>query len=374
MKGFPVEVTNQASSIPKDAYQGGVNNNAYSLKLVTRTELEAATNTSIGHLYALNAGFAPQPGKAAVITAFTFTSTATITIQGRVGIPVGPLNGVNVPERVFTAVVEANHVVRIPVNWVIRNGQQCTVYALNFMDDNDTEAWIGAHPEVYYITDDYNYNARLTMAVIGTSITNGSGPSSTVNMYITKFKQYLRSLGGNVRYELYGISGSTSTQHSQYFDKGAYDVMANGLPPDIVVLEMAVNDASSGMVVETSIANYTRLITMFLNYPGKDDIRVLVLGATPLESNTASANAEALDDALLELVNQFKESASYNERVFFIKLSGSFNRLTASNYAATDTPGSRIHPSDQGSAAIASTLNTWADSDDGQVFVNWTKG
>lgn len=369
MASFPVQVTNQLSGTPNDAYVGGTGNNAYGLQLsVTRTAIEAAPSSSIGNLFSLNGGFGPQPGKAAVMVGFTICSTKPASFQIRVGVATGPLSGANIPEKDYAFVVNNADPVYIPCNWVIRNGLSVIAYITKLLNPSDTETVVTFSPDVYVITDDFNYNARKTIEWVGTSITNGSGPTSTGTMYHTLLLSYLRKVGKSVRQELYGISGSTTATHYSLFTKGAYDVTMNKVPPDVLVIELGVNDASAGTVTATYTQRLQLYAERFLTNPEKANIMVLILGATPLENTTAYNNSVTLDAAASALVTTMQ--GTYPNRIFFVPLSSSFDRLVASNYASTDTPGSRIHPSDQGCQAIMTNgFETWLATAQGQTFL-----
>lgn len=346
---FPVEVTNQFDPIPSWAYNTGQKNNAYTIQYVTRTQVEAAVNTSIGHLYALNGSFAPQPGKATIVRGYTIASTKPVTMQIRVGTPTGVVASANIPE-MDLAILADSTPQYIPVNWIIRNIKSTFIYCLNFMRAEDTAAWITVTPDCYNIPDDFNWTAKKRMLWIGTSITNGTGPTSTGTMYHTLFKDTLRKLGVSLRHELCGISGSTSATHVPFFTQGAYDNLSDGRPPDIVVIELAVNDASAGTATATYVARLRYDAERFLSNPENKKIMVLILGATPLQNNTAYNNSVTLDAAASVMVTQLQ--AIYPNRIWFVPLSASFDRTNFAFYAQTDTPGFGIHIGDAGNQLV----------------------
>lgn len=373
---FPVTVSNPFSAFGPETYQGGQKNNAYSMLKVAKANVLAATNTSIGHIYALNAGFGPQPGKAAKISSFVISSEKPITVQIRVGTPSGPLNGINIPEMDMVAVIPGmGQPVILPVNWTIRNGEAVLVYCLNFLDNSADSSWIGVYPVVTQISDDFNYNTRKIMKVVGTSISNGTGPDRTDSMYMVMAKEYFRSKGASMRIELEGISGSTSISHTSFVNRGAYDMAMNGQAPDLVVLETAVNDASAAVAVATSIKNDSLFCMRFLNMPEKKDIHVLVLGATPLQNTTAYNNAQTLDSAKNLLVTRIKAlSANYADRISFVRLSNTYDRTVFANYISSDTNGAGIHPNNTGNKFIFTNgWLPWFSSADGVKFINWSK-
>lgn len=364
---FPVQVTNQFNPVPDWAYATGQLNNIYLSQFVTRAQVEAAPNTSIGHIYALNFGFGPQPGKASVITGFTISSSRPVTLQIRYGVPTGPFVGINIPENVIVTVADSNPVY-IPVNWIMRNGKSVFTNCLNFMADADTAAWIEITGNVYNITDDFYYASRKIGEWVGTSITNGSGPTSTGTMYHTLLRDTLRFLGASFRHELNGVSGSTTGQQLPLFQSGAYDRTSGGSPPDVLFIELGVNDASVATPSATYTARLRYFAERFLTNPENKKIMVVILGATPLENTTAYNNSVTLDAAAAALVTTLQ--GIYPNRVFFVPLSSSFDRLVAANYAATDTPGARIHPSDQGCRLIMTNgFAPWLATSQGQIFL-----
>lgn len=363
---FPVQVTNQFDPIPIWAYNTGQKNNAFAVQFVTRTQVEAATNTGIGHLFALNGAFAPQPGKATIIRGFTVQSSKRVTMQIRVGTPTGVVAVANIPE-MDIGVVVTDQPTYIQCNWIMRNIKSVFFNCLNFMDAADTAAWITITPDCYNIPDDFNFNARKRIEWVGTSITNGTGPTATGYMYHTLFKDSLRYLGADVRHELNGISGSTTITHYTFFTQGAYDHLSDGKAPDVLIIECAVNDASANVATADYVANLSLYSRRFLNNPEKK-ITVIILGATPLENTTAYNNSVVLDAAASALVTTLK--ASYPNRVYFIPLSSSFNRSVAANYISSDTPGARIHPSNSGCQQIMNNgFAVWLATADGQTFL-----
>ena len=377
---FPVDVQNQQGSIPNDAYYGGAGTNSYGLQQqILQSAISAATSggSNFGNLYALNGGFGPQPGKAMVIRALNFTATNRSTFQVRVGVATGPLNGINIPEIdvAFAAggVDDAGNLIphKEEVYWVIRNGQSIIAYITKILN-GETETGVFWWPNIFTISDDFNYGASDWMAWFGTSITNGTGPTSTAYMYSTLFCSELRKRGKSVKNEWFGISGSTTASHYTKFTKGEYDIMPNKKPPAIVFIELAVNDASSG----GSSANYTSRLRIYaermLTNPENKKILVVILGGTPLENTTAWNNLLVLDAAAQALVETMKET--YPGRIFYMELHSSFTRTDATTYISTDTAGQRIHPSDQGNADIFNnSMLPWLATDDGQTFVNAIK-
>lgn len=368
---FPVNVTNLPGAIPAEAYQGGSKNNAYTVQTVTKSQIDAAPNTSIGHLYSLNAGFGPQPAKAALVYGFWIKSSKPAPFLINIGQATGVLNSTNIPTMSVSGVADAT-TQYYPVNWIMRNMKSVFLYCLGFLNSEDTSTVITFTPNVTYVTDDFNYKAKHTLMWIGTSITNGSGPTATGYMYHFLVKDYLRQRGISCRNELYGISGSTSLNHYTLFKQGSYDVDMKENPPSAVFLEMAVNDASAGLTASSYKARLKEYALRYLTNPERKDVKVVFLGPTPLENTTAHDNGQNLQAAAVELVNELK--ILYPARVFTIPLSSSYTRTDATRYASTDTNGQRIHPNDAGHADIFTNgFMPWFNSAEGISFINGLK-
>lgn len=376
MRGFPVEVTNPDSGIMNNAYYAGQGTNAYGLQQsILQTQIDAASSggAGFGNLFALNGGYGPGPGKALQVHGFVISSTKQATFFIRVGVATTPLSGVNIPEYNLPAIVGidadgAGDVSQfIPCNWVIRNGQSVIPYITKIL--NGTATTCTYYPIIDTITDDLNVNAKHYVELVGTSIANGSGPTSTAYMYPVLFISEIRKRNKSVKLEIYGISGSTTASHYTKFTKGEYDIMPNKQPPSVVIIELAVNDASAGVSASTSVARMRTYAERMLNHPENENCMVIILGGTPLENTTAWNNLITLDTAYEALVAELAEV--YSGRIFFIKLRDSFTRTDTTKYASSDTAGSRIHPSDSGCADIfEDSLLPWLDGEDGQTFLN----
>lgn len=378
MRGFPVEVTNPDSGIMNNAYYAGQGTNAYGLQQsITQTQIDGASSggAGFGNLFALNGGYGPGPGKALQVHGFVISSTKQATFFIRVGVATTPLSGVNIPEYNLPAIVgidadgSGDVSQFIPCNWVIRNGQSVIPYITKIL--NGTTTTCTYYPIIDTITDDLNVNAKHRIAVIGTSITNGSGPTGTGYMNAFLFASELRKRGKSVKLELYGISGSTTASHYTKFIKGEYDIMPNKQAPSIWFIELAVNDASAGTNVNNYISRLREYAERGLNHPENPDMQVIIAGGTPLENTTAWNNLLVLDAAASALVDELNAIEGYADRIFYIERHNSYPRTDPTKYASSDTPGSRIHQSDAGCADVFEESDlVFLDSDRGQVFLN----
>lgn len=348
------------------ARQGEFGTNAFSLQTITATDIAGGAPSSFGPLYTLTGGFGPQPGKAAVLEGFYITCTEDAKFYIRIGVGVSQLAGANIPEYSTALLLpKGKHFIEYKVT--LRNGQAVIPYIVGYTS-GATTGQVGFTSVVKFITDDFNYAARNTICWVGTSITNGTGPTSTAYMYHTLFKEELRRRGKSVRNELYGMSGSNTATHYTRFMKGDYDVTMQGKPPNALIIELAVNDATAppaGTLYQDRLRAYA---TRFLTNPENKRIPVIILGGTPLENTTNWNNLIALDNAAEAMVADLQQT--YPGRVFWIRLRDSYTRTNAAKYSTSDTPGSRIHPNDSGQADIGAVLIAWLDTEDGQMFLN----
>lgn len=358
-KGFPVEVQNQPSIIPAVAYRGANGTSSFSIQTVTKAQIAAApASPSIGgNLYGLTAGFGPQPGKALEIDGFMIGSTKMANFYIRVGVATGPLAGQNIPEIVPVGTVgpDANGrpvPVFVPCPWVIRNGQSVIPYITKILDDVATETQVTFYPIMNTRNDNFNSQALYTFKWVGTSITNGTGPTSTAYMYHNLVEAYFRSLGVSCRNDLCGRSGSATANHYTNFTKGEYDLDDNGNVPSVFFIELSVNDASTGVAATPYTTRLRKYAERLLNHPEKNDTIIVILGGTPLENTTNWNNLITLDNATDALVQELAAIDKYKDRVFFLKLRDSYPRLDRTKYASSDANGLGIHPSDIGNDDI----------------------
>lgn len=369
---FPVEVTNPFEQIPKWAYYMGQKNNAYTVQHVNRTQIQTGNPTPIGYLYALNGGFSPQPGKATVVEGFYISSTRPVKMQIRVGTPTGVLALAQIPEMDLAFKVDSTTSPYIKCNWVIRNIKSVFIYCLDLLNPTDTATDIFITPICYNIPDDFNWDAKKRLLIISTSIGNGTGASTTGTMYQTLFKDTLRKLGVSLRYEIAAISGATTATHEPFFKQGAYDRLSDGRAPDLVMIELAVNDAYAG----TSSALYTARLRYdaerFLSMPENKKIIVLICGATPVGSTTAYNNSVTLDAAASAMVTSLQ--ATYPGRVFFIPCADAFPRTDRAYYIPSDAVGGEVHPNDAGNQLIMNNkLGPWIGTASGQTVLTALK-
>lgn len=203
----------------------------------------------------------------------------------------------------------------------------------------------------YRITDDFNFGAKKRVLFISDSTLNGTGPTKTSKMWAFLVKAHLVALGYDVRVVLKSVSGSTTADHEGFRAEGYHDIAA----PALVVYGLGINDAGGGV----TDGAYTANVDSMWSWVEKrwSGAKMIVTGVTPLENNTSETRAAGLRTAAQTYV-----SGKASPRLKHINLGGAFDRTNASFYAASDTPGSRVHPNDAGHAAIATTFNTAYDA------------
>ena len=254
---------------------------------------------------------------------------------------IGP-NGVVIPvQQLFRGFQIATNAL---VSLSVRNVQDASPTTVNLFGGMSGQGW--------KLTDDFSFNAPKRVLFVGDSILNGTGPTKTANMWPFLVRDHLRALGSNARVVLKSASSSTSTHHEGWRAAGYHDVD----DPDLIVYAVGANDAITGAATGT----YTTNITAFWTWASKryPNARVVICGVTPLENNTSETNAAALRSAASGYVTSVNDA-----RLKYINLGAAFDRTSGTtNYATSDTAGSRVHPNDTGHAAVASAFNTAWDA------------
>ena len=203
----------------------------------------------------------------------------------------------------------------------------------------------------YALTDDLNFDAEKTMLVLGDSIVNGTGPTRSANMWTFKARDHFKAQGATVRLVQMANSGSSSSEHESWRQAGRYD----GLDADAVVYAVGVNDAVGAVPPTTYRAN----LEAFWNHAQNrwPNATVIVAGPTPVENAATHASAELLRAEAADFVADASDA-----RLKYINLGTAFSRTDASYYASTDPAGSRVHPDDDGHAAIAAAFTAAVDA------------
>lgn len=201
------------------------------------------------------------------------------------------------------------------------------------------------------VTDDFNFSADKVMLLLGDSRFNGTGPTVKYKNIQWQMLRYFRDvIGLDCRYVNKSVSGAGTSFFEQRRLRGDFDELPN---VDLIWYSLGVNDASYGVSSSTTSANLDKIIAWKKAY--WPNATLVLEGPTPLENNTHEAAAAVIRTAMSD-----KVTAAADSKIKFFNAGGIFDRTVASNYASTDTAGSRVHPSDAGHAAWYSAFYTWA--------------
>jgi lysophospholipase L1-like esterase len=295
----------------------------------------------------VNTAAVPLIGKAAFVETLVASCNVPIIAQVQIG-PDAAGRFAGTPIRMMLA---ANQPAVIPTNFLLRGFQvQNGVIALAAIRAFDAapttvDLWGALSAHGWAITDDFEWSAPKVALFVGDSILNGTGPTATARMWPFLVKSYWRSLGTRARIVLKSVSGSTSSDHEAWRAAGYHDIPQ----VDLVVYALGVNDAGTGVTDVT----YTANLAAFWAHVSKrwPTAKMIVCGPTPIENNTAETRAAGLRAAGAAWV-----AAQANARLRFVDLGSAFNRAVSSNYASSDTAGSRVHPNDTGNAAVGAAF------------------
>lgn len=239
--------------------------------------------------------------------------------------------------------------VSIAVRQIIRAFMVSTSNVLLNVRNNMTAGSVDYYGAVsasgWRITDDLDFDAPKVVMFVSDSTMNGTGPTKTATMWPFLFKKRLRELGTRARICLKSVSGATSADHEGWRAAGYHDIAR----ADLIVYAVGINDAGDAVSDSAFVAN----LTAFWQWASKryPKAKVVICGVTPLENNTSETRAAGLRTAASDYVTGVAD-----ERLKYINLGSAFDRTVSSNYAASDTPGARVHPNDTGHAAIYSTF------------------
>lgn len=246
--------------------------------------------------------------------------------------------------------------VTIPVRMIVRgfthsNNGNITLNVRNNLTAGSVDYYGTVSATGYRITDDFDYDAEKTILFIMDSIGNGTGPTKTANMWPFLFKKHLRELSNDARVVLKSVSSSKSTDWSGYLSAGYADIAE----ADLIIYTPSVNDAGAAVSNET----YTTALQSFWDWKQRQfsSAHAIITGTTPLENNTSETRAVGLRTAASTFVSDINHS-----NLHYINNGSRFDRTVSTNYASTDTPGSRVHPNDAGHSSIASGFITDYDA------------
>jgi len=222
----------------------------------------------------------------------------------------------------------------------------------NVYDADKTGVNFAMYAQGWSLTDDLDYAAPKTMLWIGDSITaGGTGPTVKSNQYDWRVRKYYRDKGIRVRMVNMSLSGQTSVVLESRRALGVYD----GIPADLICYSPGINDASQAVSASTYRANVDAVIAWKKAIHPKAEL--IVFGPTPAENNTTETAAAALRAQATAAV-----TAAADAKVSYCNLGAAFDRTVSSNYASSDSAGSRVHPNDAGHAAIWAVVAPFLDA------------
>lgn len=185
----------------------------------------------------------------------------------------------------------------------------------------------------------------ITVAETGIPVIADAGTMKN-STWTWQLRYKMRRAGHRVRMVMKGISGTNTAQHVVFMKNGDYDLPGY----KIINILLGTNNASQAVTVENFIADITEMVTYFrAMYP---DAVIVLCGATPTDNTTWHNLLVTYRAALSAYVTALADPITK-----YIDLGDSFTRTDLTNYATTDTAGSKIHLSVQGNLAVST--NWW---------------
>lgn len=345
--GLPTRLVNQ-DVFPQD-WDKILQIEGYPLALFGNTA--TGTVTASG---AINTGIAGS-SQPPLIGKIPYIDTATVVADGagvmQLGIGGDPIQ--RFPGFAYQFITAPNIPVTIPVKQLIRpymfqNGI-LSVSCRNNLTAGSVTYKCSVSANCRVITDDTNFSADHVIMCASDSTWNGTGPTATWFMAPFLLRDFLRSRGFNCRVVLKTVSGSTSNDHEIWRKAGWHAELLQR--PSMGIYNLGLNDAGNGVARATHLANvqafWTWWSARFPNAP------LIILGPTPTELDST----EALSANYRSDVSAWVTSVA-SPRLKYADPTALWDRKVASNYAGSDTPGSRVHYSDGPHALVAGLLQS----------------
>lgn len=294
----------------------------------------------------------PSLSRAFYIDSLVISSNKSLVMQALLGNNATQSNLQMIPRIIVSPGIPVN----VPVRQVFRPHQTTAPNNTNLgnvsirkvLDATPTGAYVYLTAMGFMIYDDLNFAADKTLLVIGDSILNGTaGITNKSKSMEWLTRGYFQAQGKNVRVINKSVSGSTTSDHEARRAAGVYDF------PQVDYLHYQVGTNDAGAIsAATAQANAAAMIAYKQQrYP---NAKMVVWGSTPRENNTSET---AL--ALIRTAQAAAVTAAADPKVLYCSLATAFDRTVTSNFASTDTPGDRVHPSDAGHAAAYSVASTF---------------
>lgn len=288
------------------------------------------------------------------------TITVTCNRSARVQITLGETGISTSDANMWTVQTSPGIPVVIPVTAIVRpsvtsynNGGLGSARVREIYDGGATTGVnLFAFTSGYSLTDDLDYSAEKVYLHLGDSITGaGTGITDKSYQYDWQTLDYLRSQGHSLRMVNMSVSGSTSALHDSRRKLDAYHFPQ----VDLIGFSSGVNDAAQAVPTATYKTNVKNMIAWKqARYPAAT---MIVYGPTPAENNTTETALVAIRTAASEAVSEANDP-----RVKYCNLGPAFDRTVTSNYAGTDTAGSRLHPSNAGHASVFTIVKSFIDA------------
>ncbi len=178
---------------------------------------------------------------------------------------------------------------------------------------------------------------KITVGVIGGSITQGSLASTPANCYASKFNDWWQNkFPGNVEFVNAGIGGTNS-----YLGVHRVDEQLLSYKPDVVIVEFSVNDTDKVM----NKYSYDSLVRKILSC---DSDPAVILLFTTMEDGTS------LQDVHKEIGSAYDlPMISYHDAVY--------PEVAAGTLKWTDISPDNIHPNDAGHDIINQIISRYLD-------------
>ncbi|MGN0674231.1 MAG: SGNH/GDSL hydrolase family protein [Oscillospiraceae bacterium] len=180
---------------------------------------------------------------------------------------------------------------------------------------------------------------KVTVGVIGGSITQGSSASSTSNCYASLFYNWWleKFPDGNIEFVNAGIGGTNS-----YLGVHRVDDQLLAYSPDVVIVEFSVNDTDKTM----NKYSYDSLVRKILSYESNPAVMLLF---TTMEDGTSLQDVHKEIGAAYDL-----PMISYHDAVY--------PEVATGTLSWKDISPDNIHPNDAGHSIIGQILSRYLDS------------
>ena len=248
----------------------------------------------------------------------------------------------------------------VPLNWVLKCNQYLTVRVNQYTG-------LVADADILHVSSEYdsfaktlynNKNVKRVMHVKGDSITFGTGPTHTANMYQVLMWNHLRLKGCSLGIDLQGYPGFQTNHVKNFVRSGYFDYDRDRLS----CWAFGTNDAIQNIGDAVFKANMKEFVLRDLYNAEDKKMPVIMFSPIPIANSTNEARAELIRTPCAEILAEIilSEPVDVSSRLFHINLAlgvtglVAFDRTVSANYI--DTAGSGVHPSDLATPQIQSNI------------------